>query len=307
MAPSLTSTLSLLSWCVFMIPISGHTLMQHPIPFASQLGGDGRGINDNGPMKSDGSNWPCNGEKDFDPKGVMNIWERGSTQYLQAMGGASHGGGSCQISITLDLKPTVYSEWRVIHSIHGGCPIRNLTEVNYGNSETTLLPSIYNFTIPDWVPVGQAVMAWTWYGRWSVPEMFMNCAPIMVLGGPTSKDVFDETLREKFNTAPLMFEANNGNGCWTANKGSCIEFPEPGGSLEVNPECPFDPEMMFTGTCGPSHRLAMMYSSGMPNEHRMLAGFVVAVSVLLLISVVKVFRDRRGLGEIQGYKKVVHA
>lgn len=56
--------------------VHGHTLMQHPVPFRSQL-------LDNGPMNKDGSNWPCSGEKNFDPEGVMNIWDRGSTQYLQ--------------------------------------------------------------------------------------------------------------------------------------------------------------------------------------------------------------------------------
>ncbi|KAJ3539765.1 hypothetical protein NM208_g5355 [Fusarium decemcellulare] len=228
---------------------TSHTLMQHPVPFASQL-------RDNGPMEKDGSNWPCKGEVDYEPDGVMNIWERGSTQYLQAMGGASHGGGSCQISITTDLKPTIKSEWRVIHSIHGGCPLRNLTEVNYGDSPTVLLPSVFNFTIPEWVPVGRVVMAWTWYGRWSVPEMFMNCAPVMVLGGEGYKNTPDADHEKRFKQAPLMFEANNGNGCWTANAGSCIHFPEPGDSLEVNPECPFKPDIMFNGTCGPDVRLA---------------------------------------------------
>ncbi|KAH8760414.1 hypothetical protein F5883DRAFT_465270, partial [Diaporthe sp. PMI_573] len=240
----------------------GHTLMQNPVPFPSQL-------KDNGPMKNDGSNWPCSGETEFDPNGIMNIWDRGSTQHLQAMGGASHGGGSCQISVTYDLKPTVRSTWRVIHSIQGGCPIRNLTETNYGDSATTLLPDIYNFTIPDWLPLGRAVMAWTWYGRWSVPEMFMNCAPIMVLGGRgpntlASLDISrdDSELTAQWDRAPLMFEANNGNGCWTANKGSCVEFPEPGESLEINDECPIDRERMFTGTCGPRQRLAELHRPG---------------------------------------------
>lgn len=50
--------------------------MQNPVPFPSQL-------KDNGPMNKDGSNWPCGGEKEFDPNGIMNIWERGSTQELQ--------------------------------------------------------------------------------------------------------------------------------------------------------------------------------------------------------------------------------
>lgn len=58
------------------VVVQGHTLMQHPVPFRSQL-------LDNGPMEKDGSNWPCSGETNFDPEGVMNIWERGSEQYLQ--------------------------------------------------------------------------------------------------------------------------------------------------------------------------------------------------------------------------------
>ncbi|KAI1842569.1 hypothetical protein JX266_011182 [Neoarthrinium moseri] len=144
------------------------------------------------------------------------------------MGAASHGGGSCQISVTYYDKPTRKTEWRVIHSIHGGCPIRNLTEINYGDSATVLLPSVYNFTVPDWLSVGRAIMAWIWYGRWSVPERFINCAPILVLGGPTPPDVSDLLLQAPFVKAPLMFEANNSNGYWTVNKGSCVEFPEQG-------------------------------------------------------------------------------
>ncbi|KAH7393659.1 hypothetical protein BKA64DRAFT_92801 [Cadophora sp. MPI-SDFR-AT-0126] len=292
------TTTQVLSFVLFILTVSGHTLMQNPVPFPSQL-------RSNAPMAKDGSNWPCKGEKEFNPNGIMNVWERGSTQYLQAMGGASHGGGSCQISVTRDLKPTVFSEWRVIHSIHGGCPLRNLTEVNYGDSETTLLPSIYNFTIPDWLPVGQAVMAWTWYGRWSVPEVFMNCAPIMVLGGPTDKNVPDTVWDEKFENAPLMFEANNGNGCLTANTGSCVIFPEPGDSVEVNPECPIDVENMFSGICGPSQRLALMSSRWDLRSYWVTAAFVAVASILLVISLVKVFNTRRAGGNV--YEKMLQS
>ncbi|KAK0099568.1 hypothetical protein ONS95_013536 [Cadophora gregata] len=285
---------------LFSLSVNGHTLMQHPIPFPSQL-------LDNGPMAKDGSNWPCKGEKDFNNNGIMNVWERGSTQYLQAMGGASHGGGSCQISVTRDLKPTVFSEWRVIHSIQGGCPIRNLSEVNYGDSETAVLPSIYNFTIPDWLPVGQAVMAWTWYGRWSIPEMFMNCAPIMVLGGATDKDVTDAMWNEKFESAPLMFEANNGNGCLTVKDktGKCVVFPEPGDSLEVNPDCPFDTENMFTGTCDPSHRLALMTPRTDFRSWLGAMGCAAIVFVFLIFVLVRAFRNARS--SRNKYEKVLSA
>lgn len=54
----------------------GHTLMQHPVPYPSQL-------QDNGPVAKDGSDWPCKGEVDYDGFGVSNIWKRGSTEYLQ--------------------------------------------------------------------------------------------------------------------------------------------------------------------------------------------------------------------------------
>lgn len=231
------------------------------------------------------------------------------------MGGASHGGGSCQISVTYDLKPTVRSTWRVIHSIQGGCPIRNLTETNYGDSATTLLPDIFNFTIPDYLPLGRAVMAWTWYGRWSVPEMFMNCAPVMVLGGrgpntPASLDISrdDSELTAAWDRAPLMFEANNGNGCWTANKGSCVEFPEPGESLEINDECPIDREHMFTGTCGPRQRLAELRRpsfDGLPSgmsQRPFLSIFVIMVAGLLCASVVTVVLKRKRSGAV--YRKI---
>ncbi|ETS82466.1 hypothetical protein PFICI_04342 [Pestalotiopsis fici W106-1] len=234
---------------IFFSHVYAHTLMQHPIPFPSQL-------MDNGPMAKDGSNWPCSGETEYDWSGISNIWERGSQQHLQAMGGASHGGGSCQISVTTDLKPTRQSKFRVIHSIEGGCPIRNLTAVNYGDSPTVLLPSIYNFTVPPWLPIGPAVMAWTWYGRWSVPEMFMNCAPVMIMGYDQGVDIPDAILEDQYNKAPLVFEANNGNGCWTRNKGSCVKFPNPGNSVERNMECPFDELTQFTGTCSPDVTLA---------------------------------------------------
>ena len=298
-----TAAVSLLTSSRFLV--HGHTLMQKPVPFPSQL-------SDNGPMAKDGSNWPCSGEAEFDPHGIVNIWERQSTQQLQwaeidhiaraftntyslhsAMGGASHGGGSCQISVTYDPKPTKKSEWKVIHSIEGGCPIRNLTEDNYGSSATTLLPSVYNFTIPDWLPLGSAIMAWTWYGRWSVPEMFMNCAPIMVLGGFTGKDINDSVLETQWKNAPLMFEANNGNGCWTANRGSCVKFPQPGHSLEVNHECPFSTETMFTGTCGPEQRLALLGGTSQipfPIRNRpILLTFVLLLSCALVVSLAKVF------------------
>lgn len=84
----------------------------------------------------------------------------------------------------------------------------------------------------------------------------MNCAPVVVIGYKGNADVPEAEQTAKFHRAPLMFEANNGNGCWTQNKGSCVKFFEPGESLVVNEECPLDESTMFTGECGPERTLA---------------------------------------------------
>lgn len=52
-----------------------------------------------------------------------------------------------------------------------------------------------------------------------------------------------------------MFEANNGNGCWTRNKGSCLHYPNPGESVETN-DCPYYPDEMLSGTCGDEYNLS---------------------------------------------------
>lgn len=61
----------------FLVTLANcHTFMYNPVPFPSQY-------NDNRPVASDGSDWPCKGEKDYDTYGITNIWKKGSTQQLQ--------------------------------------------------------------------------------------------------------------------------------------------------------------------------------------------------------------------------------
>ena len=64
----------------------------------------------------------------------------GSQQSLSFTGSAVHGGGSCQISLTKDLKPTKDTDFRVILSIEGGCP---------ASAEVRIFPSVYPFFFSD--------------------------------------------------------------------------------------------------------------------------------------------------------------
>ena len=60
-------------------------------------------------------------------------------------GGASHGGGSCQFSLSYDQGKT----FKVVHSVIGGCPLK----------------TNYDIKLPTGAPAGEALFAWTWISR----------------------------------------------------------------------------------------------------------------------------------------------
>jgi len=209
---------------------SSHMIMKTPTPFAaSKLAGD------NGPLLPDGSNFPC--KVGYDAEGASNVMPLGSKQELSFVGGATHGGGSCQVSITYDTAPTKSSKFKVIHSIIGGCPARNAAG-NIGTSAKTEDPDKYEFSIPDNLPPGDAVLAWTWFNKIGNREMYMNCAPVKLTGGgATRRDLEkNETLIERgmeaFDALPDMFVANIGNGCTTKDS-TDLKFDNPGKSVDM--------------------------------------------------------------------------
>ena len=109
---------------------SAHIMMTTPKPF-------GKSTLNNSPLEKDGSDFPCKQRGGvYDPEGASNPMALGSTQPLNFVGSAVHGGGSCQISITYDEKPTKDSVWKVIHSIEGGCPMRNTAGNAAGGPDT---------------------------------------------------------------------------------------------------------------------------------------------------------------------------
>ncbi|KAH8805972.1 hypothetical protein F5884DRAFT_467234 [Xylogone sp. PMI_703] len=215
---------------------TAHMIMSQPVPF-------GKSSLDNSPLIADGSNFPCKQRTGvYDAEGAMNIMPLGSSQPLSFVGSATHGGGSCQISISYDKEPTKSSTWKVIHSIEGGCPVKGQAG-NIGNSADTPDPDTYSFPVPTSLPTGTATLAWTWFNKVGNREMYMNCAPVSITAGSSKRSPEDEELMARNVTAlmerdqaaydalPDMFVANIGNGCGTQDSTDLL-FPNPGDSVE---------------------------------------------------------------------------
>jgi hypothetical protein len=100
------------------------------------------------PLNADGSNFACKGYHENTPWTTVATYEAGGTYPMQLEGSATHGGGSCQLSMSFDGG----MEFKVIKSMEGGCPEQKN----------------YTFTVPEQLGKGlkgkraQGLFAWTW-------------------------------------------------------------------------------------------------------------------------------------------------
>lgn len=125
---------------------NAHMIMAQPVPFGVKT------LN-NSPL---GNDYPCKQRAGVYDVSSMNNMEVGKPQALSFSGTAIHGGGSCQISVSLDKNPTPSSTFKVIHTIEGDCPGANA-------------PESFQFKIPDGFPNGEFALAWTWFNEVSIP------------------------------------------------------------------------------------------------------------------------------------------
>ncbi len=217
MHKSTLSKLFMFRYClVLATTCNAHMVMNVPTPY-------GKSSLNNSPLNGDGSDYPCKQRGGvYNAEGANNIMELGSTQQLSFKGSAVHGGGSCQVSITYDMNPTKHSVFKVIHSIIGGCPARDV-DGNLPSDPNGTGSGRYYFEIPKDLVLGNATLAWTWFNKIGNREMFMNCAPITLIASRGASGGSPTTL----SALPDMFIANIGNGCITvANKD--VDFPNPG-------------------------------------------------------------------------------
>ncbi|KAL2059948.1 hypothetical protein VTL71DRAFT_10103 [Oculimacula yallundae] len=237
---------------------SSHMIMSSPTPF-------GKSSLNNSPLDASGSDFPCKQRNGvYNAEGASNTWPLGSTQSLSFTGSATHGGGSCQVSISYDEAPTKDSTWKVIHSIEGGCPIKGVAG-NNGDNANAVNPDTYSFKVPTNLPTGTAVMAWTWFNKIGNREMYMNCAPITLTGGSSKRSeeieiearnatLLMERDQSAFNALPNMFVANIPSSSCLSVDSSDLAFPNPGDSVvqlglsTAKPSPPTGPACGATGT-----------------------------------------------------------
>ncbi|KAJ5462747.1 hypothetical protein N7475_007691 [Penicillium sp. IBT 31633x] len=204
--------------------VNAHMIMSSPTPYSADS------LN-NSPLEADGSDFPCKLRPNaFQAPTTETIIGIGESHPLSFTGSATHGGGSCQISLTTDLEPSKSSTWKVIKSFEGGCPAN--VEGNMAGGPDVPDPYTFNFTIPDGISPGKYTLAWTWFNRIGNREMYMNCAPITVSGGSSKRS--PEELAKRAASLPDMFVANI-NGCMT-QESEDIRFPQPGDYVEYNGE-----------------------------------------------------------------------
>ncbi|KAJ5381388.1 uncharacterized protein N7496_003816 [Penicillium cataractarum] len=199
---------------------NAHMKMVQPVPY-------GKDSLNNSPLDGEGGDFPCKLRGDTYTVSTENMMEVGVTQTLQLMGQATHGGGSCQISLTEDRAPSKSTTWKVIQSYQGGCPA-NVTG-NMGGDASALDPTTFSFKIPDDIAAGKYTLAWTWFNRVGNREMYMNCAPVTVTTSSSKRDV--PVVEKRTANYPPMFVANI-NGC-TTTEGVDIRFPQPGPNVQT--------------------------------------------------------------------------
>ncbi|KAG0643529.1 hypothetical protein HOY80DRAFT_879996 [Tuber brumale] len=161
--------------------------------------------------------FPCKGYHKDPDRGAgksMVAWAAGSIQTFSLTGGAPHGGGSCQVSLSYDNGET----FRVLKSFIGNCPSADTARE-------------YSFPIPRDAASGAAIFAWTWYNKIGNRELYMGCAAVTITDGGGGLD----------SSFPKIFVANIGEQCTTVAN-AVLEFPNPGAVVERSGEVALEPE-----------------------------------------------------------------
>lgn len=202
---------------------SAHLILNSPVPFAFE-----DTATQQAPLEP--ADFPCKQPGGTYAVQSMNTVAAGGTVDVQIKGGATHGGGSCQFSITTDTKPTKDSQWKVLHSqIHGcvGGPADNNMSGNKDDLSNPHIP----VKIPEGLPAGQYTFAWSWLNKLGNREFYMNCAPLEVTAGTSKRAEGATSAASILGQLPDMFVANLPNTECEVASGQDFVYPNPGDSV----------------------------------------------------------------------------
>ncbi|EXJ60605.1 hypothetical protein A1O7_04758 [Cladophialophora yegresii CBS 114405] len=218
------------------VAADAHMIMQSPVPY-------GKSTLNNSPLDGSGSDFPCKQRPGvYDAEGASNVAAIGEPQTLSFIGGATHGGGSCQVALTTDLQPTKQSKWMVIKSIVGGCP--DAFNGNLNGDASSTASTKFQYTIPDGIAPGEYTIAWTWFNHIGNREMYMNCGPMTVTGAKKKRYAPPPKVSKRQTSFPDIYVANIDNKqCQTPDSVDLI-FPNPGADVQTAGSGPY-----ATATC----------------------------------------------------------
>ncbi|KAK5340359.1 hypothetical protein LTR98_003481 [Exophiala xenobiotica] len=204
---------------------NAHMIMKSPVPY-------GKSTLNNSPLNGDGSDFPCKQRSGvYDAEGASNVAAIGDPQTLSFIGQATHGGGSCQVSLTTDLQPTINSKWSVILSIEGGCPTSQ--SGNIGGDPNGSGSSTFQYTVPEGIAPGEYTLAWSWINKVGNREFYMNCAPLTVTAAKKKRYAPTPKMSKRQTSFPDMFVANlaSVNDCVTPESFDYV-YPNPGSVVQ---------------------------------------------------------------------------
>ena len=245
-----------------------HVLLKTPVPYGAKT-------LDTNPLLKSGSDYPCKQREGVYGVSQWNIMSIGQPQVMSFQGMATHGGGSCQISLTADTPPTKKSVFKVIKSIEGGCP--SAYPGNVGDSPIGSGADNFTYSIPSSIPSDKNyTLAFTWFNKIGDREMYMNCAPIFVTASTQQQSLSEKQEEspqspDSMESLPVMFRANigdMGNGCATAPSGTVLAIPKENLGENVQ-RIGTEPLVPPVGECGGSYGADMLAPSpaaGQPSE-----------------------------------------
>ncbi|KAK7980256.1 HET-domain-containing protein [Apiospora arundinis] len=155
--------------------------------------------------------FPCKGAlPDLDDPvagAPVATWYPGEQHMVQIVGGASHNGGSCQLSLSYDKGQT----FTVVFSKIGACP----TDPN--------IP----FTLPADTPAADKVLfSWSWINHTGNREFYNNCAVLTI--GAAKKKRAAPAVAFKDRPPMLVADIYHVAGAACVKEGVDALYPEPG-------------------------------------------------------------------------------